>query len=352
MKTARDQSGVAWGAAVFAALLVSSCAGTAPNRGAPAERNLVFGVSARADEDPLAAGRTAAAAAKARIGDAPIKAVLVSECYEDRDRKAKVLEGVCSIFDNRLVYGQATYGSFTQAGVAGGESVAVLAIAGEDIAVAAACQRDMGASKLTMADHHAQIEERLTAAGKALARQLPRDEKTRLLIVFADAHSPKNGYLVSGLQEMWGKACPITGGCANKNAGQTFVYYQGEMLTDAAVGLRLSGDFAIAMAGRQAKENDQVIATAGEASRQAVEKLSRQGARPAVVLAFDCAGRKGKLKNVADALSAIQKADGTSLVLMGTYNAGEIGPADVSEARPGVLSSGVGWHVMVTAIGR
>jgi hypothetical protein len=54
---------------------------------------------------------------------------------------------------------------------------------------------------------------------------------------------------------------------------------------------------------------------------------------------------------VADELAAMQKALGQSLLLFGTYNAGEIGPANVSEAKPRVLSSGVGWHVMVAAIG-
>jgi hypothetical protein len=262
-----------------------------------------------------------------------------------------VLEGICSVFDKEKVYGLATYGSFTQAGVAAGESVTVLAIAGKDITIAAACQKEMGASKLTMADHQAQIEQKLTAAGEALARQLPRDGKTRLVAVLADAHSPKNGILVAGMQNVLGKDSPITGGSANKNAGQTFVYYKGEMLTDAAIGLRLSGDFMIALAGRQAKDNDQVIATATQAAEEALRKLTQQGARPAAFLAFDCAGRKGKLKNVADELAAMQKALSHSPMLYGTYNAGEIGPADVSDAKPGVLSSGVGWHIMVTAIG-
>jgi hypothetical protein len=227
----------------------------------------------------------------------------------------------------------------------------VLVIAGKDISVAAACQKEMGASKLTMAEHEAQIKEKLTAAGQALAKQLQKEDSTRLLVVLADAHSPKNGFLVEGLQSVLGKDFPITGGSANKNAGQTFVYFKGEMLNDAAIGLRLSGDFKTAMSGRQAKENDQVIATATQASTDVVAKLKAQGAKPAGILAFDCAGRKGKLKNVADERAAMVEALGASSPLFGTYNAGEIGPADVTDAKPGVLSSGVGWHVMITAIG-
>jgi len=69
------------------------------------------------------------------------------------------------------------------------------------------------------------------------------------------------------------------------------------------------------------------------------------------MLAFNCAGRKGKLKNPADELAAMQEALGKRLPLFGTYNAGEIGPADLAEKDPARLSGGVGWHVMFTALG-
>ena len=69
------------------------------------------------------------------------------------------------------------------------------------------------------------------------------------------------------------------------------------------------------------------------------------------MFAFDCGGRKGKLKNVGDELAAMRQSIGGELPLLGTYNAGEIGPADLADKVPGVLSSGVGWHVMFTAVG-
>ncbi|MHC4181656.1 MAG: FIST C-terminal domain-containing protein, partial [Planctomycetota bacterium] len=69
-------------------------------------------------------------------------------------------------------------------------------------------------------------------------------------------------------------------------------------------------------------------------------------------LAFDCAGRKGKLRNLEDELAAVQRALGKDLPLFGCYCAGEIGPLDVSQKKPGVLSGGGGWHVMVTVIGQ
>ena len=348
-----------WAIAVIAAALLAGATGGC-GRGfgagkavamAPPTRDIALRAGVCDKADPFEAGKAAAAAAKQQIGASPVKAVLVSECYEDRARKAKVLAGVQAVFPKALVYGGSTYGSFTQSGVAAGESVAVLAIAGKDIEVAAALVKDMGAKGLTLTEHKAELEKKLGAAGAALARQLPKGPKSRLMVVIADAHSPKNGPLVAGIRGVVGQGFAVTGGSVNKNAGQTFVYFRGEMLADSAVGLMLAGDFQVALAGRQAKENAKVISTARQGAAEALAGLTRLNCRPAAVLAFDCAGRKGRLKNVADELAAIQDALGTKLPLFGTYNAGEIGPADLADKTPGVLSSGVGWHVMFTALG-
>lgn len=343
-------------AAVLAAAPVGCKPGAQVDAGkavtlAPPTRRILLCSGVCSKPDPAASGRAAAEAAKAKLGAAPVKAVIVSECYEDEPRKAKVLEGVASVFAGSPIYGGSIYGAFTQAGVAAPESVAVLAIAGKDIDVAAACQTDLGAAALTMADHQAEIEQKLGAAGEALARQLPKTDDARLLIVIADAHSPKNGPLVAGIRKVVGDDFAITGGSVNKNAGQSFVYFQGRMLTDSAVALMLSGDFEVAMAGRMAKENTLVISTAHDAAAEALEELAKLGARPAAAIAFDCAGRKGRLQRVEDELASMQKAIGSKLPLFGTYNAGEIGPADVSEKQPGVRCSGVGWHVMFTVLG-
>jgi hypothetical protein len=42
----------------------------------------------------------------------------------------------------------------------------------------------------------------------------------------------------------------------------------------------------------------------------------------------------------------------SGIILFGCCCAGEFGPADVKEKTPGVLSSGKGWHAMITFIGR
>ena len=193
------------------------------------------------------------------------------------------------------------------------------------------------------------VAKRLSAAGARLAAKVGRGELDRLLIVMSDAHSPTNQYVVEGVQTVVGGQFPVTGGSVNKNAGQTFVYFQGQMHQDSAFALMLSGEFEVALTGRYADENAAVIRTAKEGAAEALRGLKGQ---PIAMLAFNCGGRRGKLDDVAQELAAFQASVGNQLPLFGCYCAGEIGPVDSSDKKPNVLSGGTGWHVMVTAIGR
>ena len=111
----------------------------------------------------------------------------------------------------------------------------------------------------------------------------------------------------------------------------------------------LSGDFHVSLSGRKAQDNDQVIRTARTGAAAALAGFK---GKPVAALAFNCAGRRGKLERTEDELFAIQEALGKDLPLFGCYCAGEIGPVDASERKPDTLSGGVGWHVMFTIIGR
>ncbi len=351
---------ICWLAAVFATAYLL-CLPTPETRGAddvwqspPATAGggpLVFRAVMVEDQDeqPMAAGKAAAEQLKAAMGEVPLKAVIVSECFEDQENKQALLAGVCSVLPPDAVFGQATYGSFTQAGCGGFDTVCLLGIGGDGIGVSAALVKDLGVAKLTLEEHEAQIKQRLHEAGAALAGKLARGERDRLAILMADAHSPKNQFLVEGVQQRLGGGFPITGGSANKNAGQTFVYFRGQTHSDSAIALMLSGDFRVSLAGRKAMDNDQVIATGREAAAQS---LAASVVQPQAVLAFNCAGRRGKLQRPADELEAIQTALGKELPLFGCYCAGEVGPLDVAEKDPSVLSGGSGWHVMFTVIGR
>ena len=301
------------------------------------------------DEQPAAAGKAAARALLEAMGDVPPKVVVVSECFEDREYKQELIDGICSVLPKQIVLGGATYGSFTQQGCTDFDSVCLLGIGGDGVGVSAAVVSEMGVSKLLAEEDQALIESRLHAAGAKLIGKLSRTEKDRLLVLIPDAHSPKNQYLVEGVQKVVDPKFPITGGSVNKNAGQTFVYFGGQMYGDSAVALMLSGDFEVTMVGRQAKQNDAVISTAKDGASEALAAMKR---KPLAVLAYNCAGRRGKLDKIEDELVAIQAAIGRELPLFGCYNAGEIGPLDTSEKKPGVLSGGGGWHVIFTVIGR
>jgi hypothetical protein len=310
---------------------------------------IVFQVASAADEDPATAGKAAAKALQEKMAGVPLKLVIVAECFEDRQNKQKLLEAVCSVLPRRLVVGGATYGSFSQAGCTDADSVCLLGIGGDAISVSAALVTDLGTAKLTFEQHRDQIESKLRAAGAKLAEKLRRTDADRLLILIADAHAPKNQSLVEGVQQVVGPKFPITGGCVNKNAGQTFLAFGGQLYEDSALAILLSGDFRAALAGRQAKENDKVISTARESAAQALGAV--QG-KPIAALAFDCAGRRSKLKKIEEELAAVQQSIGKEVTLFGCYCAGEMGPVDAPDQKPDAPCGGSGWHIMFTVLAR
>jgi hypothetical protein len=336
-----------------ACVLLAGCArpvkevlrGGTPEAGGP----VVVRTASAAGADAQTAGAKAAKALKEQFGDTVPDAVIVAENFEGRAEKEQVLEGVCSVFPAESVFGLATYGSFGQEGCHAEPSVSLVGIGGSGVAVSAALQRDFGVAEFSMADTEEVIVQRLRKAGRSLGEKLPGSGNDRLLVLLADAHSPKNQLLVEGVQEVVGKDFPIVGGCANKNAGQNYVAYQGRLFSDSGVALMLRGNFQVALAGRRATSNDRVIATAREAAAEARKTLK---AKPMAALAFNCAGRQGKLKNIEDELAAIQDALGKGLPLFGCYCAGEMGPLDYSAKRPGVLSGGSGWHIMFALLGQ
>ncbi|MCD6392574.1 MAG: FIST C-terminal domain-containing protein [Planctomycetes bacterium] len=311
--------------------------------------DIVMQAAAAQDADPFAAGRAAAQALKDKMGSTAPHAVIIAECFEDCADKNRALKGVCSVFPRRIVFGFATYGSFSQAGCLDVDSVGLTGIGGDGISVSAAIRENLGIAGLTMEANESELQSRLRTDGAELAGGIGRRPDDRLLVVMADAHSPKNQFLVEGVQQVVGNKFPITGGSANKNAGQTYVYYQGQMYTDSAIALMLSGDFKVSLSGRQAKDNAKVISSAADG---AAEAMAASTAKPFGVLAYNCAGRKGKLDNISDELAAIQSEIGKTIPLFGCYCAGEIGPADTAEKNTKVLSSGVGWHLMFTVLRR
>jgi hypothetical protein len=332
-------------------MLFGGCAvnETYVSSGAQDKGPIVIQVASAQNPDPFQAGQEAAQALQEKMGQTAPHTVVLAECFAEKSQKQQVLAGICSVFPKDIVFGLATYGSFSQQGCRDRDSLGLLGIGGAGIATTAALQRDLGVADLTVEENEAELTRRLRDGGAALTTKLERGPNDRLLVLMADAHSPKNQFLVEGAQQVTGKDFPITGGSANKNAGQTFVYFQGKMYADSAIALLLSGDFEVALSGKQAKENAKVISTAAQGTKEALDKMT---SKPFSVLAFNCAGRKGKLDRIEDELAAIKGALGSDIPLFGAYCAGEIGPTDVAEKDTTALSGGAGWHVMFTVLGR
>lgn len=336
-------------AAVLGMLVVGAwadpVAGDPPQGTAP----VMFRVVMLEDQqgDPAACGRQAAQALRQAFGSAPLKAVIVSECFEDRENKEKLLSGLRSELPAELIFGGATYGSFTHEGCTDYDAVCLLGIGGAELSVSTALVTQMQVGQLSYEEQQELIRQRLHAAGRKLAGQLARSNSDRLLVVVADAHSPKNQHLVEGVQQVVGKSFPITGGCVNKNAGQSFVYYRGQMHPDSAIALLLGGPLQVVLAGRQANQQAAVIATARQAAEAACQAVEGQ---PLAVLAFNCAGRRGKLDRYEDELEAIQQVVARQWPLFGCYCAGEIGPIDDPTWQSDARCGGSGWHVMFTVI--
>ncbi len=313
-----------------------------------ADGKIVVRTAAASNPSPMEAGKAAAAALKESLGGVEPKAIILSECFEDKENKELVIKGVASVFPAEKIFGGASYGMYTQAGVQARDAVSLLAIGGEGVTVASALEEKMGAASLTLEKDKEKLTAALQSAGERLAKKLPA-QGAAMMFLIADAHSPKNQLLIDGVQNVLGKKLPITGGSVNKNAEQNWVCYQGKLYTDAALAVTLAGDFAVAQTGRQAKDNDMVISTAKEGSAEAVKKLAKT---PFLVVAYDCAGRKGKLKNLADELAVIQQSVGKDVPLFGCYCAGEFGPADAEDVTDKTVPYGRGWHVMFTVFGK
>ncbi|MDP6544162.1 MAG: FIST N-terminal domain-containing protein [Phycisphaerae bacterium] len=338
--------------AVFGAMLVSGCGKptvTTDKVGVTAKGAIVIRSAIADNEDATLAGTTAAAALKKAMGATAAKVVLVTDCFDDKELKTKVVKAVTAVFSKDVVIGFSGYGAFTQAGANDLDTVALLGIGGDGIDVQTALVKNMGAKGLSFETDKDKLTKALGDGARKLAGQLKKKPDSQLLIAIPDAHSPKNQLFMDGLQGVFGKDFPITGGSISKNDGETFLHYQGQLYSDSAIAIMLSGNFKVALAGRQAKTNDAVISTAKSGAAEALKKL---GAKPIAMIAFDCAGRKGKLDNLEDELKAFQGVTGKDITLFGCYCAGEFGPADVKDKKPGVLSSGMGWHAMITFIGR
>jgi len=158
---------------MFGVLLVSGCKKPSDPAGADAGKNgdIVIQSALAEDEDALKAGTAAAEALKKAMGDTAAKVVLVTDCFDDKDLKTKVIEGVTSVFSKDIVIGFAGYGSFTQGGAQDTDTVGVLGIGGDGIDVQTALVTEMGAKGLSFETDKDKLAKALGDGARKLAKE-------------------------------------------------------------------------------------------------------------------------------------------------------------------------------------
>ena len=304
-------------AGVAAAALLSAIAGNA--------MAVTFGVGSSDSRDGLAAGTEAAQAAAKGLGEKKAKLVLVFHRDDLAKDSTKVLEGVGSVFDAGIVYGANAYAALTHANNDG--LVAVLALADVEVAAAVApvdgnhegCGRSIG--------------EQLKPACKAA-------EGGKLLMLFGACHIPKNNDLVKGVLGVLGDDLSVVGGAAFKDR----TYAAGKPVEKSNVGLLISGDFKCGFGINKDNSPKGLIASAKETFEQAVGDA---GDKVALMLVFDCGGRRGKMLengNFSEELSAMKSVVGDTPIF-GFYGSGEIGRKCCDTP-----SFGDGYHISATAL--
>lgn len=189
----------------------------------------------RQSQDAEAAGKEAAQAAMASLKQdrADVFVVLCSSLFNQEE----VLKGISSIGNTTPMVGCSTAGVLTNAGVAE-HAIAVLAMQSDHVAFHPVKQ-----------EH---ISQGMAEAGRMFAEQLKQvsgPESLKLAFIFSDALSGNGTELVRGVLGALGSTFPLVGGAAGDDMlfKKTYQYYNGEVLTDAAVGLAVTGDVQYAV---------------------------------------------------------------------------------------------------------
>ncbi len=314
----RMRAGV--GCALAAALLACGAEALAAGK-------LAVGNGISAAPEAKAAGEEAAKKAKAGLGDAAPKLVLVHYSGPMMAKANDVVEGVAAVFPKDIIYGCGAYATLTQE--SNNAQVAVLALGG-DVAVTAAVAPTAGPKD------DAECGKKLGEALKDAAAKGPG----KVLILFGACHIPRNDQVVKGICGVLGEKFPIVGAAAF----QDDIFFKGERAKSSNLGILLTGPFACGFGLAKDMAPEGLINSARDAFKSAIgEKKDKV----ALVLVFDCGGRRGEMqkhKNFEKELEAMKEVAG-SAPLFGFYGSGEMGCTG-----PDAAPKGVGYHIAACAI--
>lgn len=304
---------------------------------AEASRALVAGTGASTLADPKAAGTEAAKLAKAALGGESPKLVVVFAAR--KQLTPDLVSGVAEVFEKALISGCEGYaplsaaGNFADQGHEIKSGVAVLALGGKaDVKlVADVVRKEDGKSGFTMCGQR---------IGEQLKTAVAATSGSKLIFTFGNQHVGSNQPFVEALLKALGSNVPVVGAAAGGGSAKEIV--KGDLVTGANVAVLISGNFRLGLG--LCGGNGDLVAKADESLTKAVKA---QPGKPALVLVFDCGGRRGELfkqKKLADEFARMQ-AIAPEVPLFGFYGGGEIGTATLTES-----AKGVGFSVASAAL--
>lgn len=180
--------------------------------------------------DSKKAGQEACQQAIDQIKQKPDLVMVFSSVSLDQQ---KMLLGVNEMAQGALVVGCSDSGEITIQGLTK-EHVAVMAIVSDQIKFTAGLGKDVKADSYK--------------AGQEAALEVKKNapKEISILISILEGLTGNGAAIVRGMQSILGEHLPIIGGSAGDDFAfkKTFVYYQDQVLNDAAIGLGLSGQFS------------------------------------------------------------------------------------------------------------
>jgi hypothetical protein len=297
---------------------------------------LDVGTGISGDADGAKAGLAAAKNAKAGIGKAAPKLVLV---FAGRKQLTPaMIDAVATVFDKKLIYGCESYSPLTNETnfhdqKHNADGVAVLALGG-DIAVTVA------SAKTPTKESGGRVKAGEAIGAKLKAAALAAKDG-KFLLTFGDQHVGKdNKDLVQGMQNKLGKKLLMVGAAAGGGNAKEIV--AGKIVTGTNIGILITGAFktSAAMSGdkKDFAETCKKVMTKAVGDKKDKVKLA---------FVFDCGGRRGGMigKKTIKKEFDYMKASLGKAPFFGFYGGGEVGAKDNKSP-----SEGVGYSIATAVI--
>lgn len=296
---------------------------------AAAAQPFAYGVGVSAKADPAAAGDEAAAAAKAGLGGAPAKFLIVAA--PEGQMVPELIDAIAKHFDRKLIYGHVSWAPNTHMGnfsddpdLAVKAGVNICAIGG-DIDVVVEVQA-------TDPDAEDGYYDSGLALGERLKPVLEKNKRPGVLILTAgDQLNTVNPDFAAGLQDGLEEHYPILGGASGNYQAKEIV--AGKVVNGYNICAAIMGDFGIGMSlytGEHKPESGKI------AMEQALADGKEFG-KPFFAIISDCLSRRQSMqatKNLDQEHKWIKETLGTDF--FGNYVHGEIGCRGKKERAEGV----------------